>query len=169
MSNPNLTIVNLICPYCNTYIKHASVTMERLFNCKKLKCMSCSSDFGNPYYLGLFDVLFSSKQAGFIAELQGFIREEKEQEDEERRQILEKEREETIKKERVEAYQRKLNESYFVEEDGGEKPYSEDDIKDLMRQGELKLSSKIKYGYETEEYSPLFSFEEFNQDYKKFM
>jgi hypothetical protein len=70
---------------------------------------------------------------------------------------------------RIAAYQKKLGESYFLEQDGGETPYSMEEIKNLMQTGDLKLNSKIKYGYENNDYKPVFSFEELNQDFKDFL
>jgi hypothetical protein len=74
-----------------------------------------------------------------------------------------------IKEDKIAAYQKKLNESYFIEDNGDEKPYSLEAIKSLLSSGEIKLSTKIKYGYETDKYLPVFSFEELNQDFKDFL
>jgi hypothetical protein len=174
MTNTEGAIINIIWPKCGINIKKAHMDRDRLCNTKILKCLSCKVKMINPYYISSFNKLFfRTKIDNINATLNLLALQEKNREDELRRGILAKEQEERLKlkeeENRILAYQEMLNESYFLEEENGEKPYSLEQVKQLMSNGKIRLSTKIKYGYDSTVYKPVFSFEELNQNYKDFI
>jgi hypothetical protein len=165
------TRIALTCPSCGIYLDKIDCDMTRLMKAQLIECRGnhCYQKFDNPYYVGFFSGLFSSRKDLIIQILNKLAIEEKEQIELKERQRIDQERKKLIKEEKIAAYQKKLNESYFIEDNGDEKPYSLKKIKSLLSSGEIKLSTKIKYGYETDKYLPVFSFEELNQDFKDFL
>ena len=101
--------------------------------------------------LNFMDTHFPDNLFNFI-ELEKILKEEKD-----------------IESARIAVYKNMLSERYFLEEDTFEKPYTLGEIKDLLNNGDLKLSSKIKLGYFIKEYKSLIDFEEFNRDFKDFL
>jgi flagellar biosynthesis component FlhA len=82
-----------------------------------------------------------------------------------------KEKEEKHQKE-LEEYQKVLKESYFIETqiDAGDiTPHTLKDIQQLIDQGELSLSSKIKFGYNTTKFKEIQTFKEFTGKFNNFM
>ena len=72
----------------------------------------------------------------------------------------------------VEEYQKVLKESYFIETqiDAGDiTPHTLKDIQQLIDQGELSLSSKIKFGYNTSKFNEIQTFKEFTGKFNSFM
>ena len=69
-------------------------------------------------------------------------------------------------------YQKVLRESYFLETqiDAGDiTPHTLKDIQQLIDQGELSLSSKIKFGYNTTNFNEIQTFKEFTGKFNSFM
>ena len=72
----------------------------------------------------------------------------------------------------VEEYQKVLKENYFIESqiDAGDiTPHTLKDIQQLIDQGELSLSSKIKFGYNTSKFNEIQTFKEFTGKFNSFM
>jgi hypothetical protein len=67
------------------------------------------------------------------------------------------------------AEQKMRNESYFLEADQEGKAYSKDEVKALLSSGDIKMSTRIKLGADTELYQTILDFDEFNQGFKDFM
>jgi hypothetical protein len=143
--------------------------MTLLMKSKFIKCLSCNTILKNPYYVGFFTGLFSSKKDHIIKILNTI----KENEEIARRIQEEKLLKEKIRiqeeKDRIKANKKLLKESYFLEEDGGKKPHSKEDITKLMSKGKIKLITRIKLGFDTEDYKTVCDFKEFNRDFKDFM
>jgi hypothetical protein len=70
---------------------------------------------------------------------------------------------------RIAAEHKALNESYFLAEEGGETPYTLEEIKEKLSLGAIKINTKIKLGYNTETYSKVLDFEELNQGFRDFI
>jgi hypothetical protein len=80
--------------------------------------------------------------------------------------------EKRIKDESMAAYKMKLNESYFIEDEweiDKKEPYTIEQINDLLNKGDLTLTSKIKYSYDSTNFKPVLSFEEFKQKFNDFL
>ena len=163
------TSINLKCGVCNKFLGVFNGDMTRLMKAKFLKCLTCNTNFHNPYYVGFFTGLFSSKKDRIIKILNTI------KENEEVARIIQEEKllKEKIRiqeeKNQIKAKEKLLRTSYFIEGDGGKKPYSKDEITNLMRKGKIKLATKIKLGFDTEDYKNVYDFKEFNRDFKDFL
>ena len=85
------TRINLTCPSCGIYLDKIDCDMTRLMKAKRIRCISsCNQTFDNPYYVGFFSGLFSSRKDLIIQILNKLAIEEKEQIELKERQRLKK-------------------------------------------------------------------------------